>query len=100
MPATFGRASTAWFVTNDSWVPKFRYCSRCVGRCRYDRMSRYCAGLVIPGCGRQSRLPGEHGKIESKLVTGSCVLRTMDAVGFACHFTLSSQMLSASDVAP
>ena len=35
-----------------------------MGRCRYERLSRYCAGFVIPGCGRQSRDVGaqdEHG---------------------------------------
>ena len=56
------------------------------------------------GLGRQSRLvwPGfpPQGKIESKLATGSCVLRVSDATGFASHFTSSSQILRASKVAP
>ena len=33
-------------------------------------MSRYCAGSTIPGCGRQSRDVGAHGKIESNGATG------------------------------
>ena len=75
-PATPGVASTAWLVTSDSYVPKFRYASRKVGRCRYERMSRNCAGFVMPGCGRQSRLVGAHGKIESNAATGSCGSRS------------------------
>ena len=56
--------------------------------------------LVIPGCGRQSREVGAHGKIESKLATGNCVFKTSDAVGVERHMTLSSQMFKASKVAP
>src|SRR2546425_1250070 len=42
-------------------------------------MSRYCAGLVIPGCGRQSRDVGAHGKTESNAAVGSWVARLSDA---------------------
>ena len=63
-------------------------------------MSRNCAGFVMPGCGRQSRDVGAHGKIESNAATGSCVFRTSDAVGVERHLTSKSQMLSASNVAP
>src|SRR4029450_12680695 len=48
-------AFTDWFVTSASYVPKLRYARRQVGRCRYERMSRYCCVFVMPGCGRQSR---------------------------------------------
>ena len=95
-----GSASTDWFVTIVSYAPVLRYASRQVGRWRYERMSRYCAGFVMPGCGRQSRDVGAHGKIESNAATGSCVFRAIDAVGVECHFTSSSQMLRASNVAP
>src|SRR5213596_2789105 len=70
-PATPGAASTDWLVTSDSYVLKLRYWSRNVGRCRYERMSRYRVGSVTPGCGRQSREPGEHGKFESNGDVGS-----------------------------
>ena len=63
-------------------------------------MSRNWAGFVIPGCGRQSRDVGAHGKIESNEATGSCAAKVSDAVGFAFHWTFRSQMLSASNVAP
>src|SRR5262249_29644095 len=70
-PATPGRASTDWFVTSVSCVPKLRYWSRQSGRCRYDRMSRNCDGSVMPGCGRQSRLVGAHGKTVSYEAIGT-----------------------------
>ena len=54
----------------------------------------------MPGCGRQSRESGPHGKIESNGAVGSCVFSVSDAFGFAFHFTSRSQMFSASNVAP
>ena len=63
-------------------------------------MSRNCAGFVIPGCGRQSRDVGAHGKIESNESVGSWVFSDSDASGVERHFTDRSQMLTASNVAP
>src|SRR6266542_2381081 len=90
-----GRASTDWLVTIVSYVPKLRYASRKVGRCRYERMSRYLAGSVMPGCGRQSREVGAHGKIESNSATGSWAFKAIDATGVERHLTSNSQTLSA-----
>jgi hypothetical protein len=80
-PAIPGRASTDWFVTRASYCPKFRYWSRQVGRCRYERMSRYRV-LSTRGCGMQSRLPSgpTHGKIVSKFAIGICFVSK--AAGF------------------
>src|SRR5207245_3185836 len=83
-----------------SYFGRLRYASRNVGRWRYERMSRYCAGFTMPGCGRQSRDVGAQGKIESNGAVGNWVLSTIDEVGVAAHFTSNSQMLSASEVAP
>src|SRR6266508_2925033 len=63
-------------------------------------MSKYWCGLVMAGCGRQSRLPGLHGKSESKLATGNWLANAIDAIGVARHFTERFQTLSASEVAP
>ena len=63
-------------------------------------MSRNWSGFTIPGCGRQSRDVGAHGKIESKLATGSCAASVSEAVGLAFHLIFSSQMFRASEVAP
>jgi hypothetical protein len=63
-------------------------------------MSRYWAGSVMPGCGRQSRDVGAQGKIESNDATGSCAFSTSVASGVERHFTMKSQMFRASNVAP
>jgi hypothetical protein len=63
-------------------------------------MSRNCAGSVMPGCGKQSRDVGAHGKIESNAAVGSCALRISEASGVERHFTERSQMFSASNVPP
>ena len=41
-------ASTVWLVTNVSWVPKLRYCSRHIAHT--ESVSRSWA---VPGCGMQ-----------------------------------------------
>jgi len=49
-------------------------------------MSRYCAGSVIPGCGRQSRLVGAQGKIESNAAVGSWAASSSAAVAGVFEF--------------
>src|SRR6266508_3909560 len=99
-PAIPGRASTDWLVTSDSYVLKFRYWSRNVGRWRYERMSRYCAGLTMPGCGRQSRLVGAHGKFESNGAVASDALRSKVELAGCAKSTSASNQLIASYGAP
>src|SRR4029450_291835 len=55
-------------------------------------MSRYWAGFVMPGCGRQSRDVGAHGNAESNSATGSCVFKLIEAIGVDRHLTSNSQM--------
>src|SRR5436190_21859240 len=77
-PAIPGLASTDWLVTSASCVPKLRYASRKVGRCRYDRMSTV---LPVLGCGMQLRLVGLHGKMASDDSTWSWATRENEPVG-------------------
>src|SRR6266536_205863 len=99
-PATPGRASTDWLVTSDSYVLKFRYWSRKVGRCREQRMSRYCAGLMIPGCGRQSRASGAQGKFESNGAVGSDAVSPKVELAGCAKSTSAANQLIASNGAP
>src|SRR5256885_700299 len=59
-------------------------------------MSRYCAGSVIPGCGRQSREVGAHGKIESKAAVGSCVFSVKWNSAAGSTLTLNTQLPTAA----
>src|SRR6266508_396770 len=99
-PATPGRASTDWFVTSDSYALKLRYWSRKVGRCRYERMSRYWSGLTMPGCGRQSRGPGAHGKFESNSAVGIDSVRSKVELAGCAKSTSAANQLIASNGAP